>query len=98
MIELVMAIVMIGVVLDVTGMMWLEMPMDDLGVLAALGFADVHVLRRQQRQAEQAEHGGDGDRAPERHCVDYPWRSRARQFCRDSDDKVRELSGSARLD
>jgi hypothetical protein len=61
-------IVMIGVVLDVTGMMRLEMAMDDLGMLAALGFSDVNVLLRQQREAEQTKHGGDGDRAPQRHC------------------------------
>ena len=60
-------IVMIGVVFDVTGMMRLEMPMDDLGVPAVLGFGDVHVLRRQQREAEQAEHGSEGDGSPERH-------------------------------
>ena len=66
-IECLIAIVMTGVAIDVTGMMRLEMPMNDLGVLAALGFGDVHVLWRQQRQAEQTEHGGDGDGAPERH-------------------------------
>jgi hypothetical protein len=74
MIECLIAIVMIGVVIDVTRMMRLEMAMNDLGVLAALGLGDVHVLWRQQRQAEQPEHGGDGDGAPERHCVDYQWR------------------------
>jgi hypothetical protein len=63
-------IVMIEVVLDVSGMMRLEVAMDDLGVLAAFGLRDVNVLRRQQRQAEQAEHGSDGDGAPERHCVE----------------------------
>jgi hypothetical protein len=56
-------------------MMRLEMPMDDLGALAVLRLGDMHVLRRQQRQAEQTEHGGDGEGAPERHCVNYGWRS-----------------------
>ena len=42
MIELVIA--MIGVVLDVNGMMRLEMTMNDFGVFAALGFGGVHVL------------------------------------------------------
>lgn len=67
-------IVMVCVVFDVTRMMRLKMAMNDLGVLAALRFSDVHMFRRQQRQAEQPEHGGDGDGAPERHCVDYQWR------------------------
>jgi hypothetical protein len=65
---------MIGVVLDVSGMMRLEMTMNNFGVFAAFGLADVNVLGRQQRQAEKAEHSSDGERAPERHCGDYQWR------------------------
>ena len=72
MIELV--IEMIGFVLDVSGMMRLEMTMNDFGVFTAFGLADVNVLGRQQRQAEEAEHGSDGEGAPERHCGDYQWR------------------------
>ena len=64
---IVMIRVVIGLVFDVAGMMRLEVAMDDLGVLAALGFGDVHVLLRQQRQAEETEHGGEGGGAPERH-------------------------------
>ena len=65
---------MIDVVLDVNRMMRLEMTMNDFGVLAAFGLGDVNVLGRQQRQAEEAEHGSDGERAPQRHCGDYQWR------------------------
>jgi len=65
---------MIDVVLDVNRMMRLEMTMNDFGVLAAFGLGDVNVLGRQQRQAEEGEHGSDGERAPQRHCGDYQWR------------------------
>jgi len=63
-------IVMIRVVIHKRGVMRLEVTMNDLGVLAALGLGDVHVLGWQQGQAEQAEHGGDGDGATERHCAE----------------------------
>jgi len=64
----------IDLVIDVRGMMGLEVTMNDFGVLAAFGLGDVNVLGRQQRQAEEAEHGSDGERAPQRHCGDYQWR------------------------
>jgi len=57
----------IDLVIDVRGMMGLEVTMNDFGVLAAFGLGDVNVLGRQQRQAEEAEYSSDGERAPERH-------------------------------
>jgi hypothetical protein len=48
-------------------MMRFEMPVNDLGVTVLLRLADVHVLGRQQWQAQQAERGDQRDRVARRH-------------------------------
>ena len=54
----------------------LEMTMDEFGVVPLFP-GDVEMLRRQQRHADQAEHGNEGQTAAGGHCGNYQRRPTA---------------------